>query len=266
MANLLLFDPFFETMFESQILNLTDHSLTDNLVFQGREKIYDSSDSIRRSVIEMSNELYQGLGKNHSSTPTVPLAIAMNGFLIIKNFLDNMVFSATFLLLLLSALLIYSLMIGDVEEKAYEFGMLRALGFDKRWLIVLLLLEALVFAVPGLILGLLSSYLLNSIIGVVIFSSTVLFSSYALTTDAIILGAALGLAMPLISNVLPILRALSKTLRDSLDLYHRVLNEASVQVLKLERMGLSLDQTLIALLLVIMGFVSYYLAPLAFVF
>lgn len=96
----------------------------------------------------------------------------MTGFLIIKNFLDNMVFSATFLLLMLSTLLIYSLMIGDVEEKTYEFGMLRALGFDKKWLIALLLLEALVFAIPGLILGLLSSYLLNSIIGMIIFSST----------------------------------------------------------------------------------------------
>jgi len=43
-------------------------------------------------------------------------------------------------------LLIYSLMIGDVEEKTYEFGMLRALGFNKTWLVVLLFLEALVFA------------------------------------------------------------------------------------------------------------------------
>jgi len=44
----------------------------------------------------------------------------------------------TFLLLLLSILLIYSLMIGDVEEKTYEFGMLRALGFGKVMLVILL--------------------------------------------------------------------------------------------------------------------------------
>lgn len=46
-----------------------------------------------------------------------------------KNFIDNLIVSATFLLLMLSVLLIYSLMIGDVEDKTYEFGMLRALGF-----------------------------------------------------------------------------------------------------------------------------------------
>jgi ABC-type antimicrobial peptide transport system permease subunit len=89
-----------------------------------------------------------------------------------------MVFSATFILLMLSTLLIYSLMIGDVEEKTYEFGMLRALGFNKRWLVVLLFLEALVFAIPGLALGLLTSYLLNSIVAVIIFGSTLLYSSY----------------------------------------------------------------------------------------
>ena len=57
-----------------------------------------------------------------------------------KNFIDNLIVSATFLLLMLSVLLIYSLMIGDVEDKTYEFGMLRALGFQKRWLIFLLLI------------------------------------------------------------------------------------------------------------------------------
>ena len=63
-----------------------------------------------------------------------------------ENFLDNLVVSATFILLMLSILLIYSLMIGDVEEKTYEFGMLRALGFKKSWLIILLTVEAIIFA------------------------------------------------------------------------------------------------------------------------
>ena len=46
-----------------------------------------------------------------------------------KNFIENLLGVATIILLMLSILLIYSLMIGDVEEKTYEFGMLRALGF-----------------------------------------------------------------------------------------------------------------------------------------
>ena len=104
--------------------------------------------------------------------------MAVNGFLTIKYFLDNIVFSATFLLLMLSILLIYSLMIGDVEEKTYEFGMLRALGFNKSYLIVLLMIESLVFSIPGLILGLMTAYLINSLVAMIIFSSTELVSSY----------------------------------------------------------------------------------------
>ena len=49
----------------------------------------------------------------------------------VKLFLDNMISAAIFILLILSILLIYSLMISNVDEKTYEFGMLRALGFKK---------------------------------------------------------------------------------------------------------------------------------------
>lgn len=60
---------------------------------------------------------------------SVPLALSVNGFLVLKMFLDNMIATSIFLLVMLAVLLIYSLMISDVEEKTYEFGMLRALGF-----------------------------------------------------------------------------------------------------------------------------------------
>lgn len=43
----------------------------------------------------------------------------MNGILLLKLFLDNMIASAIFLLTMLATLLIYSLMISDVEEKTY---------------------------------------------------------------------------------------------------------------------------------------------------
>ena len=60
-----------------------------------------------------------------------PLADCVKQFFLIKNFLDTLVFSTTFILFGLSVLLIYALMVGDVNEKTYDFGMLRALGFRK---------------------------------------------------------------------------------------------------------------------------------------
>lgn len=89
-----------------------------------------------------------------------------------KLFLDNMIASAVLLLVMLAILLIYSLMISDVEEKTYEFGMLRALGSEKNSIILILLFEALVFALPGLSLGLLMAYIANVAVSVIFYDQT----------------------------------------------------------------------------------------------
>jgi len=67
-----------------------------------------------------------------------------------------------------------------------------------------------------------------------------------------------------IANILPLRRALSRTLRDSLDLYHMVISDISVRVVKLADLGLDLWVTALSLLMVVMGFIVYYLVPLAF--
>ncbi|CAD8045647.1 unnamed protein product [Paramecium sonneborni] len=247
-------------------IKLEEYTLTSNLLVKDRVTKYTSKDNIDNFVLDVSNQFFDQVGYDFPVKITVPLATAIKQYLLLGNFVDNLVVSATFLLLMLSVLLIYSLMIGDVEEKTYEFGMLRALGFQKWWLIILLLLQAFTFAIPGLILGLITCYILNSLISMFIFDSAVLMSSYDIAKSAIGLSIGLGLFIPLASNILPIVRALSKTLRDSLDLYHRTINDILVNVIKLEKMGISIDQFFTAALLVIMGFVSYYLIPMAFIF
>lgn len=58
-------------------------------------------------------------------------------------------------LAILSVQLIYSLMLSDVEEKTFEFGMLRALGFNRKNIIYTIIVSAFTFAIPGIIFGLL---------------------------------------------------------------------------------------------------------------
>lgn len=72
--------------------------------------------------------------------------------------------------------------------------------------------------------------------------------------------------MPIISNILPIKKALSKALRDSLDLFHRVVNDILVTVVKLEMMGISTNQTICSIILISMGFISYYVIPMNIIF
>ena len=62
-----------------------------------------------------------------------------------------------------------------------------------------------------------------------------------MSTGALVLGIVLGLVLPLIANILPIKRALSKNLRESLDMYHRSVNELQVSIKRLEEIGFSLN-------------------------
>lgn len=90
------------------------------------------------------------------------------------------------------------------------------------------MVEGLFFAIPGLSLGLLFAYLINSTVGYLIFTSASIVTTYALHHSAILLAVCLGLFIPIFSNYFPIKRALNKTLRDSLDMYHRTTNEVAI--------------------------------------
>ena len=72
--------------------------------------------------------------------------------------LDTLMFTVTFIIFLVDGIMIYSLLISDVEERTYEFAMLRTLGFQKSSLIILLTVQALFFALPATLIGFLLLY------------------------------------------------------------------------------------------------------------
>lgn len=59
---------------------------------------------------------------------------------------------------------------------------------------------------------------------------------------------------------------MGKNLRQSLDMNHRAHNELTVKVLSMADYGLSLPQLIMATMLVSMGVMCYYFAPLAFLY
>ena len=101
-------------------------------------------------------------------------------------------------------MLLYSLMLSDVDGKTYEYGMLRALGFKKNHLTRVILMKSLAFSIPGLCFGLLVAWILNLALRMVIFIHAENYESYELTTLSIIIGVVFGLVMPMISNYFPI--------------------------------------------------------------
>ena len=132
-------------------------------------------------------------------------------------------------------------MLADVDGKTYEYGMLRALGFMKRHLKLMITLNSLYFSIPGLCLGILISYLLNLATREIIFLVAENTLSYKLSTSALVLGITCGLLVPLFANYLPIKAAMSQTLRSSLDLNKRKDDKLGVKVQRLEDLGMSFN-------------------------
>jgi len=169
-------------------------------------------------------------------------------------------------LAILSTQLIYSLMLSDVEEKTYEFGMLRALGFNTSNIMTTISIQAMTFSIPGLITGFIVSAILNAVLRYVLYSLTENYYHYWLSVGSVYIGLAIGIIIPMASNIIPIQNALGKNLRSSLDLYHRSAGELMVSVKKLQDMGLSVPQFVLAIMLVVMGVLCYYVAPTSFLY
>ena len=157
-------------------------------------------------------------------------------------------------------------MLSDVEEKTFEFGMLRALGFNTKNIMMTIFIQAFTFSIPGLITGIMMSAILNLLVRHILFTLTNNFSSYALSIGSIWAGCIIGVIIPLFSNVLPIQSALGKNLRESLDLYHRAASALTIKMQSLKSYGLSLPQLVMAIMLVVLGVLTYYVAPSAFIY
>ena len=68
--------------------------------------------------------------------------------------------------------------------------------------------------------------------------------------------------MPLLSNILPIRKALGTTLRDALDRSRASVNEQEVQVVRLENQGVNISQVSVALAFLFVSFITLFMIPL----
>lgn len=57
----------------------------------------------------------------------------------------------------LSVLLIYSLLMISVESKTHEFGVMRMQGLNKKGIIQMVILQALMFVLPSIVVGFMAS-------------------------------------------------------------------------------------------------------------
>ena len=199
-------------------------------------------------------------------TVKTPLLESLNNFKFVDLFLKSTLLTIVFFMVLLSVMLIYSLMVSDIDERTYEMAMIRALGLKSKSIVYIILIQSFVFLIPGICAGVCISLIANVLIRTIVFSYTISYTTYFIGTATLILGILIGFWMPIISNLLTIQKALGKKIRDSLDVFHVGANEVYAKIVKFEDFGLSLFEFALGLTLTLIGILTYYFIPASFLF
>ncbi|KAH3764102.1 permease family protein [Pelomyxa schiedti] len=244
------------TLLNSSVaISLNEYAFMVVVLYSRRMEMYmQGADGMKSEMIGFTNSISNDIGVGYPATFTSPVAAAIAGYSFLRLFLDQIFNFVTVVLVFLGAVLIYSLLLSDVESKTYEYGMLRALGMMQWVLVELLGMQSLGFSIPGILFA------------AFLASFAVMPIDLSFSTQAILLASLLGLLLPIFANIFPIKRALSRTLRDALDIYHMVQSEITVKIVKLEEVGLQPWLFFLSLIIVCFGFVTYYLIPYAFTF
>ena len=120
--------------------------------------------------------------------------------------------------IILSSLLIYSLLMITVETKDFENGILRLVGLSKVAYSSMILLQAMLFVLPSIVLGFaLSPVCLWALYSFIFSAEMGITPSYFPSGMASLQAFGTALLIPLLSSIIPINRAVTRTLAESLN-------------------------------------------------
>ena len=120
--------------------------------------------------------------------------------------------------IIVACLLIYSLLLISVETKTFEIGVMRLVGLTKGGFIGMIMTQAAMFVLPSVIMGFLLSIPAIYLIYASLFTEDMGFRPSILPGwQATIQALLIGILIPFLSSIIPIKRALSKSLTDALN-------------------------------------------------
>ncbi|KAI9209917.1 uncharacterized protein BJ171DRAFT_609452 [Polychytrium aggregatum] len=252
--------------FDPSTFRLKDYTMLVSMMMADRVQSYLEDATARvGDLISFSNDVFLRLGTDYPMRCYDLLSNSLDVTDLFRVYFQQALLVVVIVLVFLGCLVIYSVLLTNVSEKTYEFGMLRMLGMSHGHIVNLLISQYLFLAIPGVSVGLLVGFLISLGSNGYIFSLTRIVLAPGLGAVPIALGASMGFAFPLIGITVPIQRALGKTLRDSLDMFHHMALQTSATVQTMESLGVSPTHSLLALVVVGVGLLVYCGSPLAFV-
>jgi len=133
---------FLLDQFQTQItliqmdVSLCNYAMQVNGVLKNQPEYYIHGEQhMDKSILDRGDDLVERLTLSSNATVSAPIKENMEDIEIMQVFLSNAMIAIVFFLGILCVQLVYSLMVSDIEEKTYNFGMIRALGLKKNSLI-----------------------------------------------------------------------------------------------------------------------------------
>ena len=123
------------------------------------------------------------------------------------------------LFVIISVLLIYSLLMITTETKTFDTGIMRLLGLSSYGFIAMIVTQGVMFVVPSIIAAYVCSYPTLYLIYNKIFDNDLSKGGVSIVPSAVatIEAIGIGLLIPTLSAIIPIQRALAKSLSESLN-------------------------------------------------
>lgn len=227
------------------------------------EKYLDSNyDSIQREVATFGSAVMYLVGFAQVNSD-LPILESLRRRRFVTLYLGLVMDILLFILFGLSTILIYSLLQINVSSRTFELAIRRMIGTTRAILVLLLVTQALSYSVPALVIGLLLAQVFSSLLMDQFASLSGIPVTAGLTGGAVLLGFILATAIPLLASIGPIRGALSRSLRDALDIYRPKSQAITFKIERAEDAGVPWSIVAIGTTLSVFGFCIYYLIPLS---
>ncbi|CBZ27182.1 permease-like protein [Leishmania mexicana MHOM/GT/2001/U1103] len=248
--------------------NIQDYAMMVVVMLEGRYDMYYADTKSRRAMLtEKSNKLMRTVGLNFDGSVEFPVDKTIQTLDTFRTLMTAASVTVVVAIVVLGTILMFTLLQINAEERQFELAMIRAQGMPRTPIIGILVMQTLAFTVPGTAFGVLLACAANAILERMLANFTMAPARLGnVPIAAIVIGILMGLLLPLVATYSPVKKALSSSLRDALNIYRQVYNEAHVKAIRLEEMGLSMWQVFLGVFLVFAGFLVYYLMPLSFIF
>ena len=165
----------------------------------------------------------------------------------------------------ISCLLIYSLLLISVETKTFDNGVMRLIGLTKRGYVAMIMTQAAMFVIPSIILGFALSIPCIMAVWSILFKDQMGFQPSILPGwTASIEALLIGILIPVLSSIIPIKRAISKSLADSLSTHRAKLSGVVISITDNASKN-TVPFVLFGTVSVLFGVSIYYFLPLGLI-